>query len=250
VGREVSVAVLLGTVAVPLFIAVSFVLGIRLLGLASRTRQLPELVIGVNFLVSGVFGYSLLVAAESLRVLGPYAGLGSFAGVTALSIGAFLIALFSQRVFRPGSPVARAALAAIALGLALGVAGSWSLHLRGETDGVGVWLGRWAPNLGMLLAYAWASAEPLRYAAMMRRRARHGLGDALVENRMTLWGVGTAALAGVALLHLVAQLFGHYELPESLVGAVSSLVLVTALTEWLAFFPPRAYRRRFVQQTA
>ena len=80
---------------------------------------------------------------------------------------------------------------------------------------------------------------------MMRRRARHGFGNPLIENRMALWAAGTGALAGVALLHLIAQLFGHYELPESLVGVVSSLVLVTAITEWLAFFPPSVYRRRF-----
>jgi uncharacterized membrane protein YuzA (DUF378 family) len=114
-----------------------------------------------------------------------------------------------------------------------------------ETEGVGVWLGRWAPNLGMLLAYGWSSVEPLRCAALMRRRARHGLGDPLVENRMLLWAAGTGAIAAVALLHLIAQLFGHYELPTSLFGVVSALVGVAALTEWLAFFPPRAYRQRF-----
>jgi len=239
------VAELLGSVAFPLFVAVSLFLGIRLVVLASRTRRLPELAIGVNFLLAGALGYSLLIAAESLRVLGPYAGLGSFAGVTAISLGAFTLALFSHRVFRPASLASRAALVALALWLALGVAGSWPLHVRGETEGAGVWLGHWAPNLGMLVAYGWASVEPSRYAALMRRRARHGLGDPLIANRMLLWGVGTGAIAGVALLHLVAQLLGHYELPPSLVGVVSALVLVTALTEWLAFFPPRVYRRRF-----
>ena len=238
-------AELLATVAFPLFVAVSFVLGLRLLALASRTRRLPELAIGANFLLAGTIGYSLLIAAESLRLLGPYAGLGSFAGVTAISLGAFLIALFSQRVFRPDGWLPRTALLALAAWLLLGVAGSWSLHVRGETEGAGAWLGHWGPNLGMLLAYGWASAEPSRYAALMRRRARLGLGDPLVANRMVLWGAGTGAIAAVALLHLVAQLLGHYELPASLLGVVSSLVLVTALTEWLAFFPPRAYRRRF-----
>lgn len=236
---------LLGTVAFPLFVAVSLFLGIRLLVLASHTRRLPEFAIGVNFVLAGALGYSLLIAAESLRVLGRYAGLGSFAGVTAISIGAFTIALFSQRVFRPESRTSRAALVAIALWLTLGVAGSWPLHVRGETDGIGVWLGHWAPNVGMLLAYGWSSVEPSRYAALMRRRVRHGFGDPLIANRMMLWGVGTGAIAGVALLHLVAQLFGDYELPPALLGWVSSLVLVTALSEWLAFFPPRAYRTRF-----
>jgi hypothetical protein len=238
-------AELLGLVAFPAFVLVSLVLGVRLLAMAARTRELPELAIGLNFLVAGAIGYSLLIAAESLRVLGPYAGIGSFAGVTAISLGAVFIALFSQRVFHPDSRAAQAAVLALAAWLALGIAGSWALHVERASGGPGLWLGRWAPNLGMLAAYGWSSAAPLRYAARMRRRANLGLGDPLIANRMLLWGAGTGAISAVALLHLVAQLAGHYELPHSLVGVVSCLVLVTAVAEWLAFFPPRAYRRRF-----
>jgi hypothetical protein len=232
-------------IAFPLFVVVSVVVGGRLLAMAAVTRELPELAIGLNFLFAGAIGYSLLIAAESLRILGSWAGVGSFAGVTAISIGAFLIALFSRRVFHPDSRAARQALVGIASWLLLGVAGSWSLHVAGETQGFGPWLGRWAPNLGMLAAYGWSSVDPLRYAVLMRRRARLGFGDPLVANRLLLWGIGTAAIAAIALLHLVAQLCGRYELPPSLVGVVSSLVLVTAVAEWLAFFPPRAYLRRF-----
>lgn len=239
-------AEMLGLVAFPGFIAVSLVLGVRLLGMARRTRALPELAIGLNFLLAGAIGYSLLIAAESLRLLpASLTGVGSFAGVAAISLGAIAICVFSARVFHPGSVLARVAQLLLGGWLALGIAGSWSLHVAGATSGAGFWLGRWAPNLGMLAAYAWSSIAPLRYAAAMRRRAQIGLGDALIANRMQLWGIGTGSIAGIALLHLVAQLFGHYELPPSLVGAVSSLVLVTAVAEWFAFFPPRFYRRRF-----
>jgi hypothetical protein len=79
----------------------------------------------------------------------------------------------------------------------------------------------------------------------MRRRARMGLGDPIVANRLLLWGIGASGIAAVTLVHLVAQLLGRYELPPSLVGVVSALLLGTAVAEWLAFFPPRAYRRRF-----
>lgn len=241
----------LGLVAFPAFVLTSFALGLRLLAMARRTRELPELAIGISFFVAGGIGYSLLIAAESLRVLpAAWTGLGSFAGVAAISIGALAIGVFSHRVFHPRSRLSAAALAALALWLTLGVVGSWALHVARVTEGAGAWLGRWAPNLGILLAYGWSSAEPLRFAAQMKRRMRLGFGDALVANRMQLWGVGTGAIAAVALLHLVAQLLGHYELPASLVGVVSSLVLVTAVTEWLAFFPPRAWLRRFESQRA
>lgn len=239
-------AEMLGLVAFPSFVLVSLVLGVRLLGMARRTRNLPELTIGLNFLLAGAIGYSLLIAAESLRLLpDALTGLGSFAGVTAISLGAIAIGVFSARVFHPDSGAARLAQLLLGGWLVLGIVGSWSLHVAGAADGAGAWLGRWAPNLGLLVAYGWSSFEPLRYAAAMRRRAQIGLGDPLVAARMRLWGVGTGSIAGIALLHLVAQLFGHYTLPASLVGVVSLLVLVTAVAEWFAFFPPRFYRRRF-----
>lgn len=241
-------AELLGIVGFGSFIAVSLVLGVRLLALARRTRQLPELAIGLNFALAGAVGYSLLLAAESLRLFPDrFAGLASFAGVTCISVGAAAIGLFSQRVFRPGSAAARALLAALTSWLALGVYGSWVLHVEQTATGAGAWLGRWAPNLGMLAAYAWSSGEPLRYWKLMRRRATVGFGDPLVANRLLLWGAGTLAVSTVTALHLLAQLAGHYELPPALVPLASLLVLATAILEWLAFFPPRAYRVRFAR---
>jgi hypothetical protein len=62
---------------------------------------------------------------------------------------------------------------------------------------------------------------------------------------MLLWSAGTGAIAAISLVHLVAQLSGHPELPPSLVGLVSLLALCAAANLWLAFAPPRAWRRRF-----
>lgn len=241
---------LLGLIGFGSFLVVSLAVGLRLLWLARRTRELPELAIGLDLVLAGAVGYALLLAAESLRLLpAPWSGWASFAGVGSISLGSVFLALFSCRVFRPGSRLAHAALGLLALWLLLGVFGSWVLHVEGVLDGAGGWLGRWAPNLGLATAYAWASYEPLRYHALLRRRARIGIatGDAAVANRMLLWGAGTAAIAAISLLHLFAQLFGHTELPHSLVGVVSLLALTAAITQWLAFAPPRAYRRRFAR---
>jgi hypothetical protein len=240
-------AEVLGGVAFPLFVATSFVLGIRLLRLAARTRALPELAMGVNFVMAGTVGYTLLIAAESLRVLGSWTGAGSFAGVLALSIGTAAIGLFTQRVFHPESRAARALLAVLCMWLALGIAGSWILHIERAEVGAGVWLGHWAPNVGILAAFAWATGDALSWWHRMRLRAAIELADPLVANRMLLWGIGSLGMAAVAALHLAASLAGHRELPPSFVGVVSLLLIVTALAEWLAFFPPRAYRRRFTR---
>lgn len=239
-------AEILGGVGFGAFLSVSLVLGVRLLLLARRTRKLPELAIGLNFLLAGAIGYALLLAAESLQLLPPpWDGRGSFAGVTAISLGAACVALFSRAVFRPASPLAGFALGALVAWLAFGVWGSWALHVARAESGLGHWLGRWGPNVGLLVAFGWSALEPLRFSGMMRKRLRIGMGDALVANRLLLWGVGNGAIAAVALVHLVLQLRGEHQLPPSLVGVVSLLVLTTAVCEWLAFFPPRAWRARF-----
>jgi len=248
--RYGAVSELLGLVGFGSFLAVSLTVGIRLLALARRTRRLPELAIGLQLVLAGALGYGLLTAAESLHVFpDPYGRWASFAGVTAISAGSWFLALFTRRVFRRESAVAHAALLALALWLAFGVYGAWMLQIERAETGGGAWLGRWAAMIGLFVAYAWACFEPLSHHAQLRRRARIGLdaGHAIVANRMLLWGIGTGAVAAITLLHLVAQLAGYYELPESLIGVVSMLALVAAITEWLAFFPPLAYRRRFVR---
>jgi hypothetical protein len=243
---------LLGLVGFGAFLAVSAVVGFRLLLLARRTRRLPELAIGLNFVFAGLVGYGLLIAAESLRVLPPpWDGWGSLVGVTFMSLGCFALSVFTRRVFRPDAFGATFALGALGGWLALGVVGSWFLHVAKAEEGTaGVWLGHWAPNLGMLAAYAWSSWEPLRYHRQLRLRAAMGLGDPLIANRMLLWALGTGAIACVAAVHFVTQLQGVHALPESLVGVVSMLVLVTACAQWLAFFPPRGYVRRFASPSA
>jgi hypothetical protein len=244
-------AELLGLVGFGSFLVVSAVVGVRLLLLARRTRRLPELAIGLNFVLSGLIGYGLLVAAESLRVVpAPYDGWASLAGVTFMSLGCFSVCVFTYRVFRPEERAAGAALVGLAVWLALGVVGSWFLHVAKADSGLGAWLGHWAPNLGLTSAYLWSSFEPLRYHAQLRRRVAMGLGDPLIANRVLLWGVGTLASAGVGLVHFATQLRGIHALPPSLVGVVSTLVLVTACAEWLAFFPPRGYVRRFAPSSA
>jgi hypothetical protein len=240
----------LGLIGFGSFLAVSGTVGVRLLGLARRTRQLPELAIGLQLVLAGALGYGLLVAAESLHVIpDPYSRWASFAGVTCICIGSYFLALFTRRVFRPDSEAAHVALLGFVLWLCLAVYGSWVLQIGRVETGIGGWLGHWAAMVGLFASYSWACFEPLRHHAALRRRARIGLdtGDPVVANRMLLWGIGTGAVAALTALHLAAQLAGHYELPESLVGVVSLLALVAAVTEWLAFFPPRAYRRRFVR---
>jgi hypothetical protein len=240
-------AEILGLIGFGSFLVVSLAVGTRLLLQARRTRQLPELAIGLNFVVAGFFGYALLVAAESLHLLpGDLAGFGSFFGVSSISIGGAFMCLFTQQVFHPQNRFAKTVLALLVCWLALSILGAWVLNVDKEQQGFGAWLGRWGANLGLFAAYGWATIESLRYYTLMRRRVQIGIGDPLVANRFLLWGIGTLSTVLVTLLYLGMQLLGHYELPASLIGVSSVLVLITAIAEWLAFFPPQAYRKRFI----
>ena len=245
---EGRVAEFLGLIGFGSFLAVSLTVGTRLLLQARRTRKLPELAMGLNFVVAGFIGYALLVATESLHLLPErLAGFGSFFGVSGISIGGAFVCLFTQQVFHPQGRVARVVLALITGWLGLAIFGAWILHVVRPPDGFGVWMGHWGAHLGLLAAYGWSTGESLRYYALMRRRVHVGVGDPLVANRFLLWGLGTLAIVLATLLYVGMQLLGHYELPASLVGVSSTLVLVTAIAEWLAFFPPRSYRERFVR---
>lgn len=241
-------AEIIGLIGFGSFLAVSLTVGTRLLMQARRTRKLPELAMGLNFILAGFVGYALLVAAESLHLFPPgLAGVASFFGVSGIAIGAAFVCLFTQHVFHPQGRAARVAVAGIAAWLGASIWGAWVLHVVRPVDGLGVWLGHWGSHLGLLAAYGWSTVESLRYYALMRRRVQVGVAEPLVANRFLLWGTGTLATVLVTLLYATLQLFGHYELPASLIGVSSLLVLVTAISEWLAFFPPRAYRKRFVR---
>jgi hypothetical protein len=243
----VPLSEIVGMIGFGSFLAVSLTVGTRLLLQARRTRKLPEFAMGLNFILAGFVGYALLVAAESLHLFPErLAGYGSFFGVSGISIGGALVCLFTQRVFRAESRVAQGVVVGITVWFGLAMVGAWILNVAKAQQGFGVWLGQWGVHLGLLASYGWSTGESLRYYALMRRRVQAGIGDALVANRFLLWGVGTLATVLVTLLYAILQLFGHYQLPASLVGVSSLLVLVTAISEWLAFFPPRAYRKRFV----
>ena len=81
-------------------------------------------------------------------------------------------------------------------------------------------------------------------AALARRRARLGLTEPLVANRFLLWGLGTLAALGIWLHSLWSEIAQRSERTEWYL-VVTVLGCGCALSIWLAFFPPRAYRRRF-----
>jgi hypothetical protein len=223
---------------------VSSVIGVRLLLLWRRTRQLPELLIacGILFIGPVSFVFMLLPSwyGDELPTL---ASVCLAAGLLSTSTGAFATAVFNWRVFRPDAPAVRfvvGIIGALYVGSFL-----WEAHASGFADpnfrSSGFHLYSFL-STGILL---WGAAESLRYFIMMRRRAKLGLADPLVTNRFLLWGLGIGAAGVGTAISVTAQLVtGQHMLEVAWVMVSNSLHgLTAAVLMWVAFIPPGFYRR-------
>lgn len=229
---------LLALIGISLFAFASFVVGWRLLWLAHRTGMVPEKLIGGSLFLAGGLGTALLILAG---VAGPARGVFSTAAMLAVDCGIVVLGVFTWRVFRPGLVGATLVATCTAL-LFLSFATDWvSGHYLGVRRSGFSMTADYCGRLGM---YGWASYESLRHYALARRRARIGLTEPLVANRFLLWGLATLAALGIWLHSLwteLAQRSGQTEwyLVVTVLGSACALAI------WLAFFPPRAYQRRF-----
>ncbi len=225
------------------FVLTSLVLAPRLLLLAARTRELPELLLGLTLLMGGGLGFVLAqlgeVAAGPLGDAAPWVVAASFCTVTLSSASLWL---FNWRVYRADSPAA-AALAA--LGIGAGVL-AFVHHLAAGSFHHGHGAMFWVGYAGRSLAYAWAAFESLRYWRLLVRRQALGIADPLVTERFLLWGVGSACAWGLFLLNLLTILTtGTTATGTAVASFVQSICgLAAAIALALAFFPPRVYRRR------
>lgn len=234
------------------FVLASLVVGVRLLWLARRTRELPELAIGLALFLMGGVGYPLTAAAR-LASAWPDSLRG---GVFALSllcglVGMVSVCIFNQRVFRAGDPLARAAVVLVA-GVEVGLLILQALYpgmVAGaiRNEGIG-----WRLFTAMhAVPIAWAAYESFRYAGMLSRRAQIGLADPVVVDRMRLWGISMLAALAINLASTAAMLRG-VDLATTTIGAliIAPFGLVAAGCTWLAFLPPAAYLRRVAARAA
>ena len=226
------------------FFVASLGVGVRLLLLWRRTRQLPELLIGVGVLGIGPVGFGLSTIAEALRPAHPAVAQAIFApALLALAIGAISKYLFNWRVYHPSNRAVKRFVWAMA-GLAAGVylADGVVTRFRSPWDLNPGYFARSAFQIGCLL---WGSAESLRYWVMMRRRLRLGLADPIVTNRFFLWGLGAGAAGiGTAVGIGMQAVTGVSALEHPGIMLSSSLHgLVAAIAMWLAFVPNARYRR-------
>jgi hypothetical protein len=226
----------------------SAVLGFRLLRLARRTGELPELIIGSAFLGAGVVGYVLmLIGAGGAQVMPAELALRFFlAGYLAISGGVVLTYLFVWRVFRPSSKLARVfvgivcpVVAVTGLPFALPTLGNVNEQPHGLAMVV-FWVGH-AVRIG---SGAWGALEAGHYYLAMRKRLRLGLAEPVVANRIALWGVASlGAVMSFASTAVANASNGSMEdvMSPGQILLISSVTLAVATCQWLAFLPPRWY---------
>ena len=241
--------------AISLTVVVGTWVGLRLMLLAARTHKLPEAFAGLGLFTYGAICQpSALVGAALADSLGPLARPLSYSvGMGAYGVVLAGLAIFSWLAFGPRSAWRRAlALGLIVANVALAagaIRDSWPVLTLGPLKQTSPF--ELADNFTFGAAFLWMAIESLHYHRLLRRRMSLGLADAVVTNRVLLWGVGallsSVIVAGIATLTMNGMGIGTRNPAASLLVALSGLVNAVCWT--LAFMPPRAYLA-FVERRA
>jgi hypothetical protein len=233
---------LLGQVA---YIGASLVVGTKLILLWRRTREFPELGVGLAFVLGGGVAYAAWLvfgvatsAGVPRETLSPVLLLGLFATcMGALANGAAI-----ARIYRPGSRWTAAFLGASGVTMAAGMI--VTVAFPPPRSSVGFWTGL----LAALPIWTWAAGESFALAQTLHRRAKLGLADPVVVSRIVLWGTCMAIVVAMTVISFVGRLVSG-PMMNPAVGAVTALLGVAgALAIWLGFFPPRALRERLARE--
>lgn len=239
--------------ATVVFVLGSAVVGARLLWLAHRTRQAPELLLGAAILGAAVFGYGVLILATILR-----SSIGSEAVPTSLvwltgfgrighDLGVSFFLVFVVLVFRPGVLWARGLAGAAMLLLWTGLFwGAAEGSFREDHTGSPAW---WCEYAVVWTYSLWLAFESFRYWILMRRRAELGLADPMVTSRFFLWGCGsTFTFLATAIASIPFALLGNSEL---MIALTPTIYVATAIAgvcsiscSYLAFLPPDWFAER------
>jgi hypothetical protein len=232
------------------FFIASLTVGVRLVALWWRNRELPELLIGLGVLGIGPVGFGCITFGQILHVDHEMAARVMFGiGLFAASGGAFAKYVFNYTVYHRDSRAVKGLTWAAGAGLLACYLGSW--YANGFSSIVYIDKSFFLRTLLQIGCLLWGSIEALRYWRLMRRRARIGLADAVVTNRFFLWGIGAGAAGiGTAVGFTAQLLIGRPPLEIPWVTLSSSMHgLVAAVAMWFAFLPTEAYRR-FIEERA
>ena len=225
------------------FVVVSAVLGVRLLLLARRTHELPELALGLAFFLVGALGFPLGLTAVMPGVSEPVARAFFALSQVATGIGSVSVYVFTRSVFRPQARWATWIVSLAALGLAVQAAFGIARAFRGDPAQFGAADLAFSSRQALTaFSYLWTAFEAFHYRLLMVRRLALGLAEPAVVNRFLLWAIaGVGSFAGSSTMSAVSLVGAQpWQNPVAL-SAVGLGGLTAAICAWLAFMPPRAY---------
>jgi hypothetical protein len=238
---------LLSHLCLLVFVVTVTVVGARMLLLARRTRGRPELLVGAGALLVAGVGLPASVGSGFGQAVAEVAVPVWVASELATQVGIFLMYLFTQQVFRPGTRLAKALVTLAATSMAVGLAGAGralavAAPEAGSVEVTGPWL--LLCYAGYVGCFLWSAAEALRRHVLARRRLTLGLAEPVVADRLLLWGIFGLAAAGVVGANALGVLLGEnlstspvVLLPMAVLGLAASAAI------YLAFLPPAPYLR-------
>lgn len=236
--------------ATAIFVFGSLVVSARLLALARRRGQTPELCLGLGILGTAVLGYGTLIAGVVLRGDPSAPATGLTIGLTAAgrflhNAGVSMMLLFVLTVFRSGVTWARVLAGALFALLWVGLVGSeLEDGFRTSAPGNAFW---WMQYAVIWTYPLWSTIESYRYYGIMRRRRALGLADPIVTNRFWLWGTGSIGTTLSIWIASVPFFLAHDPALLARWSPVAQVVtatigLVTVSVYYLTFYPPEWYR--------
>jgi len=227
---------------------VSMLVAVKLLLLARRTRQLPELAISLSILLLGTVGIPLAMAGRMPGNFGTARGTLLFAGgLLVICVGLEMSYIFCWYVFRRSNKWARGAVAmSSAAFLAV-----WGLMV---TSGIGsadmqtaqAQVRPYAIAIIVLqiFGFVWSSGESFRYWGMQKRRLRLGLANPVVVERFLWWALSNLATAILGATLIVSLLSGKMVMRDPFSLFVLNVTGTVLCFTWgLSFFPPKFYVR-------
>jgi len=213
---------------------------VRLFDLHRRTDERPELLLALYFALSGLFylGYNI----PSLFQFDAWPPLVGIAIEWVYNLGVFPYLFFIRSVFRSddawaGWLVGVCSMLLLAGGLMLTAAGSVDYSLSNPWFIV-QWIGYTTPC-------AWMCWEAMLARHGAQKRARLGLSQPLVVNRYLLLALFggfqvLACLSDLSLANDISSTQAVSTISNVLVGGTE---IASVAVLWLAFLPPRFYRR-------
>jgi hypothetical protein len=215
-------------------------LSARLFRSAWRSRSLPELLVGIHFLLAPL-AISLSIRVERFDPSHAEAARATVWAFFTIAAGALL--LFGWRVFRRHLLAAKAG----ACGGVLIFAALWLNDLAtgafAETTSFGL-------RTLVFTPYLWIFVESLAYHRRMRRRLRLGLANPVTTNRFLLFAIWTGGVVAVTTLGLIGAALarlGGGGAGQELFSNTAVLTLTRlcslpiAIAIWLTFFAPSRY---------